>query len=121
MWKKQVAEHIDYPTVIIVALLVCIGLAMIYSTTHTLKSPYAYVAKQLLWVFLSLLWLIVITGVDYKFFYHYAWYLYVLNLILLTAVFIAGHQAMGAVRWLNIAGLKFQPSELSKKIGRAHV
>jgi rod shape determining protein RodA len=116
MWKNQVAEHIDYPTVIIVALLVCIGLAMIYSTTHTLKSPYAYVAKQLLWVFLALLWLIVITGVDYKFFYHYAWYLYVLNLILLTAVFIAGHQAMGAVRWLNIAGLKFQPSELSKII-----
>jgi len=116
MWKQQIAEHIDYPTLIIVFLLVCIGLGMIYSTTHTLKNPYAYLTRQMLWVFLALLWLIVITGIDYQFFYRYAWYFYGINLILLIAVFIAGHRAMGAVRWLNIAGLKFQPSELSKII-----
>ncbi|MCX7919340.1 MAG: rod shape-determining protein RodA [bacterium] len=116
MWKQQFAEHIDYPTVIIVALLVCIGLAMIYSTTHTLKSPYTYFNKQLLWVILAVLWLIIITGIDYNFFYRYAWYFYLLNILLLLAVFITGHRAMGAVRWLNILGLKFQPSELSKII-----
>ncbi|MFB3895432.1 MAG: rod shape-determining protein RodA [bacterium] len=116
MWKQQLAEHIDYPTLIIVFLLVCIGLGMIYSTTHTLNPSYAYLLRQLLWVFLALLWLVVITGIDYQFFYRYAWYLYGINLILLIAVFIAGHRAMGAVRWLNIAGFKFQPSELSKII-----
>lgn len=116
MWKQQIAEHIDYPTLIIVFLLICIGLGMIYSTTHTLKTPYAYLLRQLLWVFLSFLWLIVITGIDYQFFYRYAWYFYIFNLVLLIAVFIAGHRAMGAVRWLNIAGFKFQPSELSKII-----
>ena len=42
---------------------------------------------------------------------------YVLGVLLLVAVDVMGHNAMGATRWINIPGvIRFQPSELMKII-----
>jgi len=42
--------------------------------------------------------------------------LYIAGLILLLMVLIIGHVGMGAQRWINIGGFKFQPSEFFKII-----
>jgi rod shape determining protein RodA len=39
---------------------------------------------------------------------------YAVNLFLLAAVLLVGKDINGAKRWINIAGLQFQPSEISK-------
>src|SRR5260370_8411389 len=40
--------------------------------------------------------------------------LYVAMLLMLVAVHLVGHSALGARRWLSVAGFPFEPSELSK-------
>lgn len=42
--------------------------------------------------------------------------LYVVNILLLVAVMVAGHSALGAQRWLSLGPIKLQPSEIAKLI-----
>lgn len=42
------------------------------------------------------------------------WLLYAAGLLLLSLVFLFGDEAGGATRWVSVAGLRFQPSEISK-------
>lgn len=41
-------------------------------------------------------------------------YLYLLTILLLIGVVLAGDSSNGSQRWLSIAGFRFQPSELVK-------
>ena len=44
------------------------------------------------------------------------WFLYAVNLVLLSAVMIKGHSALGAQRWLAIGPITLQPSEIAKLV-----
>ena len=43
-----------------------------------------------------------------------AWPLYGLSILLLLSVLVIGQEVNGARRWINLAGIQFQPSEISK-------
>ncbi|MBO9542077.1 rod shape-determining protein RodA [bacterium] len=43
-----------------------------------------------------------------------AWVIYAITIIMLIAVDVTGHSALGAQRWLSIGPLKIQPSEYAK-------
>lgn len=43
-----------------------------------------------------------------------AWVIYAITIILLIAVEVMGHSALGAQRWLSIGPIKIQPSEYAK-------
>ena len=58
--------------------------------------------------------LIIISLIDTKFFYKYAYMLFFLSLLLLASVEIAGTFGLGAKRWIHIFGISIQPSELIK-------
>lgn len=49
-----------------------------------------------------------------KVWYHAAWPLYFISIALLLSVLVVGQEVNGAKRWINIAGLQFQPSEVAK-------
>lgn len=51
---------------------------------------------------------------DYRMFKNFAIAFYIINLLLLVAVFIVGEVAGGASRWLDIGFFRFQPSEPMK-------
>ena len=46
--------------------------------------------------------------------YRLTWPLYIGSIFLLLSVLVIGQEVNGAKRWINIAGLQFQPSELAK-------
>ena len=46
--------------------------------------------------------------------YRLAWPMYALSILLLLSVLVVGESVNGARRWINVAGIQFQPSELSK-------
>ena len=54
------------------------------------------------------------TIIDYKLFNYFAKYLYIGGLALLVGTEVYGQLVYGSVRWLNIAGVSFQPSEIAK-------
>jgi len=70
--------------------------------------------KQLLWIAMSWLALIIFSKISYRIYFDLSYLIYGFNLLLLVGVLLFGKEAMGAQRWLVIFGLNFQPSELSK-------
>ena len=46
--------------------------------------------------------------------YRTAWPLYCISIALLLSVLVIGEEVNGAKRWINLAGIQFQPSEVAK-------
>ncbi|MCR5467380.1 MAG: rod shape-determining protein RodA [Lachnospiraceae bacterium] len=85
-----------------------IGICVIGSAKESVQG------KQIAGLILGLAVMVIISLIDYSYFLKFSWIIYFINLALLGLVFIIGSSAGGATRWISIAGIKFQPSELSK-------
>jgi len=73
--------------------------------------------KQIFYSIVGVAVMIVFSRVDYRNFQQWAPWLYGANLLLLAFVLKAGHNAMGAQRWISLGPLgTFQPSEPAKLI-----
>ena len=74
-------------------------------------------SKQLIFAILGIVAMLFISKIDYRFyekFYKHAW---VISLILLALVLIAGKTVNGAKRWIYVTEtLSFQPSEMVKML-----
>jgi len=116
---RRLIKHFDYLTFSIVMLLSLIGIMTIYSATRppveTLNHPDFYL-KQILWLVISLSALVIVTLFDYQWFYRLSRYLYIVGLIMLIVVLIAGKTTMGAQRWIMLGPLTFQPSEFFRVV-----
>lgn len=93
-----------------------LSLTTIYSGLHqgSQLPDLSIFYKQIIWVIISWIILIIFSRVNYRFYLDITYLFYVLNLFLLLAVYLFGKKTMGAQRWLSISGFTFQPSELSK-------
>lgn len=117
---KSVDPHrIDYLLMVAVAALLIIGLMMIYSATFALgyqlfQQPTYFFIRQLLWMGIGMLALIMFANVEYHVWQRFAVPLMVVNLGLLVLVLVIGQVHFGAQRWLFNGSV--QPSELSKLI-----
>jgi rod shape determining protein RodA len=63
---------------------------------------------------LSIMFIISLT--DFSWIMNFYWIGYGFNILLLLLVIVLGYNAGGATRWITIAGLRFQPVELTKII-----
>ncbi|HEV8053025.1 MAG TPA: putative lipid II flippase FtsW [Parachlamydiaceae bacterium] len=102
-----------------------LGLIMIFSTTsaeildHELdKSTHQAIIKQLLYALagLALAWGIIKVGYQKLLDYSTALLVVFIFLLVLTLVPGIGREVNGSRRWLNLAGLSFQPSEFVKYV-----
>jgi rod shape determining protein RodA len=86
-----------------------IGIMAIGSAEESLQT------KQLAGVIAGVFLMIVISFFNYSWIIRLYWVIYALNLVLLLAVQFTGDEGrLGAQRWLEIGGLRFQPSETAK-------
>ena len=92
------------------AILLGLGLATLFST-----SP-ADFRKQLIWVAAGVVAYAGAAALDHRRLQGVAAGLYVGCVLGLLAVHFTGHSALGARRWLSIAGFPLEPSELSKLV-----
>lgn len=111
---------IDFTLLITIFLLLSIGLIMVLSASSPSAlaesgNSYSYFSKQLLFAILGILAMLFISKIDYRFyqkFYKHSW---IIALILLALVLVAGREVNGAKRWIYITEtLSFQPSEIVK-------
>ena len=94
---------------------------MIYSSSsiwaeYKFNDAFKYVKNQALFAFIGTFLMIIISKIDYKFYYNKASQIFLISIILLVLVLIPG---IGSVRngsrsWFGIGSFGFQPSELCK-------
>ena len=114
-------ESIDFPFLFLLLLLLAVGLIMLYSASSA-QSLYdtgytastRYLQKQAFCAVLGLGAMWLFSRIPAGFWYRFAWPLYGISIALLLLVLVAGESVNGAKRWINIAGIQFQPSELAK-------
>lgn len=114
-------ESVDLPFLILLLLLMAVGLTMLYSASYA-QSQYdtgytqstRYLLKQGVCAVIGLVAMVVLSRVPPQFWYKTAWPLYGISIALLLSVLVFGQSVNGARRWINIAGLQFQPSEIAK-------
>lgn len=114
MFDKRLLKNLDYVIIAVVVLLTTISFFVIASASP--ENPYYFVKRQLVWVVLGLALFVLTLSIDYHDLAQYTKHLYILNLILLGAVFLFGREAGGAQRWLQLGPVELQPSELAKLI-----
>ena len=119
--KIRVGESVDIPFLLLVLLLLVVGLTMLYSASYA-QSEYdtgytistKYLQKQAVCAVLGLICMAAFSRIPAEFWYRMAWSLYGVSILLLLSVLVIGEEVNGARRWINIAGLQFQPSEIAK-------
>ena len=101
-------------------LLVCTSVVMVYSASAVVamqdaNNPYLYLFKQGTWALLGLLIVQLLMRIDY---HNYRQPVVIYTALLIVCIGLVavlfGREIKGANRWLNIAGLGIQPSELAK-------
>jgi rod shape determining protein RodA len=98
----------------IVAGIVLIGLSAVYSATYTQRGPSPLFYKQMVWMGMGFIAMLLMLIPDYHTVGRYAYVLYAVSLLLLVLVMFVGRTGMGAQRWLSLGPFAFQPSELAK-------
>ena len=72
------------------------------------------VMKQMMGIALGLAMALVISLIPYQKLFAYSWGIYGGCIAILLAVLVFGRNVNGASRWIEIAGIQFQPSEFVK-------
>jgi rod shape determining protein RodA len=104
--------QIDWVLVLMLCLLAASGGLMLYSIAGGSWKPWALPQMARFGVFVVLM--LALAMVDLRVWFAAAYPVYGLGLLLLLAVAVAGHAALGATRWLSFGGERFQPSEVMK-------
>ena len=111
----------DQLFLVLILLLMAVGLTMLYSASYA-QSEYdtgytdstRYLVKQGVCGVIGLLAMFFLSRIPPELWLKLAWPLYWASILLLLAVLLFGQSVNGAKRWINIAGLQFQPSEIAK-------
>jgi len=94
-------------------LLVVMGTLTVYSAGRGTGQSGLW-AKQSLWNLMGFGVMAFLAAVNPRRIFRSAFVLYVLGILSLVLVLAAGHRIGGSQRWIVLAGLTFQPSELMK-------
>jgi rod shape determining protein RodA len=95
------------------------SLIIIGSATHVnapSEERYWFVQRQGMFALLNGVLAFFLMNFDYKMLQRYGHRLYIFNIIMLLAVMLLGHSALGAQRWIQLGPITIQPSEFSKII-----
>jgi rod shape determining protein RodA len=110
-------KHFDWVLFASVLLLVCIGLAEIYSIALGQSAlDLLNFRKQIGFVGLGIILLFAFAFFDYHNLRSYSNYLVLAGILMLAAVLIFGSTIRGTKGWFSIAGFGLQPVELAKFI-----
>lgn len=126
--EQQLARGpIDLPFLALVLLLAAVGLIMVLSASYisamynldpainTEGDPLYYFKRQFVFAVMGVAAMFVISKIDYQ---HFRWmsiFVLAASVVLMLLVFTPlGRSGGGARRWVNILGIRFQPSEIAK-------
>ncbi len=110
-------KHFDWILFTAVLLLVCFGLAEIYSVALGQAAVNLLnFKKQILFIFIGFILLFIFAFFDYHNLRNYSNYLLILGIILLISVLLFGRIIRGTKSWFYIGVFGFQPVEFIKLV-----
>ena len=112
MIDRRLVQEIDWILLGLVLLQALIGVLFIYSSSHFLAGHYH--ARQLVWIGVSLVVLVFVLAIDYKFFVSLSPYFYGLIIAVLAATLVFARLVAGTKSWITFGLMQLQPSELAK-------
>lgn len=117
--EKNIRNKVDAQMLLLTILLVLMGLIMLFSASYAQamgegRSAYFYVIRQSIFAVIGLVCMFFASKVDYSVMHILAVPLYVASITLLICVELFGIEVNFAKRWIEIAGIQFQPSEIAK-------
>ena len=121
--KKKIKRRFTYDATLLfpVLFLVGFGIVMVYSASSALSLKvhghgYYYLQRQAAFSLIGIIVMILCRHIPYRLFGYFVYPLLFSAIGLLILVLVPGFgvTAGGSTRWLGIAGLTFQPSELAR-------
>lgn len=111
----------DYFIMEVVAVLLAIGLIMVFSASSYRSllengNAFSYFIRQAASAVLGIVAAFILILMSPEIFRRLAPALLFLVLLLLVYTLFAGEESLGATRWVTIAGIRFQPSEMAKPL-----
>ncbi|NPV26576.1 MAG: stage V sporulation protein E [Firmicutes bacterium] len=111
----------DFIIFLVTILLLSIGVIMVFSASAVkaginYNDEYYFLKRQLLWSVIGILAMISMMNIDYYRLKRFAGSILLIGLFCLVLVLVpgVGKGAKGAIRWVGIGPLTFQPSEVMK-------
>ncbi len=114
---------LDWITVGLYALFVLLGWMSIYSAVYNPEAPLwifdeafytSNAGRQLIWIGTSLVLIMLIFALDFRFFESFAVFIYAAFMLALIAVPFLGVTINGSHSWFKLGGITIQPAEFSK-------
>jgi rod shape determining protein RodA len=114
---------LDWITVGLYALFVLLGWMSIYSAVYNPEAPLwifdeafytSNAGRQLIWIGTSLVLIMLIFALDFRFFESFAVFIYAAFMLALIAVPFLGVTVNGSHSWFKLGGITIQPAEFSK-------
>lgn len=108
--KGYKLSNLNIKLIIYVLAATFIGIFCIGSATEGENFQF----KQIIGFALGLIVLIIFTLLSYKFLFKFYMIIYLVTIVLLALVIVAGTVSKGAKRWIDLGFTQFQPSEVAK-------
>lgn len=110
---------IDKFSILLFLLLVIIGWFNIYAAVYNEEHKEIFdfsqrYGKQFVWIIASLVIAVFVVLIDLRFYFFFAWPIYVILMLMLLTVLVIGNVIYGARSWFELGGLSLQPSEFAK-------
>lgn len=119
MFKKYLIylKQFDWILFFITLILICLGLAAIYSVSAVQDPPnFLNFKKQIIFGAAGVFFLFLMSFLNYHYLKIYSLFIYIGGIILLIAVLFFGVSIRGTHGWFSVFGQIYQPVELAKII-----
>ena len=110
MIKQYKLRFYNFRLVVFLLAISFIGIHLVGTAADYLRT------RQLLGVIIGVVFMLLLSLMDYSWLLNFQWIMYGFNIVMLLAVRFFGSSANGAARWVDLGFIRFQPTELSKII-----
>lgn len=121
--QEKISKNLDWITVLLFIVCVTVGWFNIYAAIYNPENPLWFgdpgffetnAGRQLIWIGTTILLIIAILVIDYRFYDTFAFIIYGFFTFMLVVVLLVGTEVKGSHSWFRIGGFQLQPAEFAK-------